>query len=133
MSDTKQFVFGDSESGQSVVTLEHDGNYHDPDEGFPRPVYRYRITTDRWEFENNDIRGDQGEQSNLDLAAKSLFYFLWECVRTENNEFPANVRAWASRYTDEFEELASGTPEPNPVMIMHNGVLLDSDEDGVEF
>lgn len=55
-SDTKEFVFGDSKNGQSVVSVYHAGEYQDPDKGFSQPVYGYKIVTDRWEFVNEDIR-----------------------------------------------------------------------------
>lgn len=131
MSDTKQFVFGSTED-QSVVSLHVEGEHHDPDEGFPRPVYGYTITTENWTYEAADIHGDQGETPDLDKAAQSLFAYLHNCVVQEDNEFPVNVRAWASRYVDEIADLA--TPSMDSVdMTMRDGSLVDADEDCTQF
>jgi hypothetical protein len=129
----KQFAFGDSDEGQSIVTIEHDRQEHNPDEGFPRQFYRYSIVTERWEFGAADIYGAQDEPVDLDKASQSLFAFLHQCVTTENEEFPVNVRCWASRYIDEIAWLATPPDEEPETLAMTNGQLAPSDEEGVSF
>lgn len=129
----KQFAFGDTDDGQSVLTIEHDREEHNPDEGFPRQFYRYSIVTEKWEFAAADIYGDQGESVDLDAASQSLFAFLHQCVTTENEEFPTNVRCWASRYIDEIAWLATPSDPEIETLAMTNGQLTPSDEESVAF
>lgn len=133
MSETKQFVFGNDDEGQSVVTVRCTGEFHDPDEGFARPVYGYTITTDNWEYTNADIHGAPGETVDLDKASQSLFAYLHNCVTQENSDFPVNVRAWASHYTDEIADLAIESERRVAMAMSADGSLVESDEDSTEF
>lgn len=131
MSDPKQFVFGDNE-GSAVVTIRVAGEHHDPDEGFPRPVYGYTITTEGWEHSASDIRGAQQEVPDLDKAAQTLFALLHDCVIQESDTFPANVRCWAGRYTEEIADLSLES-ERRVAMAMVGGVLVESEETSFDF
>jgi len=133
----KQFVFGDAE-GDSIVTVTVNGEFHDPDEGYPRPVYGYNITTESWGYSQADIHGGCGETPDLDKASQSLFAFLSAAAeaRDESSEnwslFPDNVRLWAQRYSDEIAELSMES-ERRVSMAMVDGSLVESDEDTTEF
>lgn len=129
----KQFVFGDTDEGDSVLTIEHDRAEHNPDEGFPRQFYRYSIVTEKWEYAAADIYGAQGESVDLDKASQSLFAFLHQCVTEENEEFPVNVRCWASKYSDEIAWLATPPDPETETLAMTNGQLAPADEDTVDF
>lgn len=139
----KQFVFSDSEYGQSVVTVFACPEQHDPDEGQPRQVYGYTITNDRWTFGNDDIQSGCGQALDLNHGAQSLLAFLSACAeaRDESSEnwgmFPDNVRLWAKHFSDEIAmaaiELEEAQAESNPVMAVVDGVLTESQEDTTEF
>jgi hypothetical protein len=108
--ERKQYIFGADDS-RATITLWCDGRDYNPETEGYHPVYSYQITTDKWSFTANDIRGASNETPNLTAASQSLFAFLYvACVDDASDSdkelFPDNVRIWGQQFTTELKSLA---------------------------
>jgi hypothetical protein len=108
-NQSKEFRFGDSYEGESIVTVWCDGRAYDPRDELYRPVYCYSIQTSTWKYDANDIHGAPNEIPNLTKASQSLFAFLLACVESsEGGEnyalFPPEVRQWADHFSEEIQD-----------------------------
>lgn len=115
-NDIREFHFGDSWEGDSVVKIWCDGRERDPDFESYRPRYAYSIVTPKWRYDDNDLHGACNEMPNLDSAARSLFAFLYACQEgmpkpalessDTDNLFPPQVREWAYHFSEEISQLS---------------------------
>lgn len=106
--ETKEFRFGDSYEGESVVTIWCDGRAYEPATELYRPVYSYSIQTPFWKYDANDIHGVPNEVPSLVSASKSLFAFLLACAEAEEGSenyaiYPPEVRDWAQHFSEELQ------------------------------
>ena len=100
----------------STVEIWCEGREYDPSSEGYRPKYAYKITTTKWEYTDNDIRGAVNEVGSTNSAAQSLFAFLYACqegmphrggfVTHENADlFPEHVREWAYLHCEQLSML----------------------------
>ena len=114
-----------SVDNQSVVTITNDGEYQDPDEGFPRAQYKYVITTDEFEHVDDNVHGPSGEPADLNKAGQSIFAWLHDIgaayLAQEDcgDNTPFEVAQWAAENQIDLgcesmrlERLASESPVP---------------------
>lgn len=109
-NERKQYVFGADDS-RATITVWCDGRDYNPESEGYHPVYSYQITTNKWSYTTNDIRGASNELPNLTSASQSLFAFLYvACVDDASDSdkelFPDNVRVWGQQFTNELRSLA---------------------------
>ena len=92
--------------GGNTITIEHVGEEHNPDEGFPRQQYRANIALPDGDFSNDKVLGPQGEPVSIPKVAQSVFAWLYNlgCGKdTGVVGYPLSLAGWALKNRDELK------------------------------